>query len=533
MKHLLDITNFLVEALTPEFKEKYRKHFEKRTKKVQERLNKLLDNQERVYIPYNSDTISETQLKVKDYLEDQGYKILDYKLNSAVQIENSKRQIRISKLLAKNPELLKEFTLDDTRANTRAGSEFMIALTSNYEDVAGMSYRRCWDNSCLDIDYGENKRYVKDEVKQGTVVAYLIKSDDLEIEKPLGRVNIKPYYSNRDEKEILYFVDRRVYGNVPDEKLFKKIITSYLKEKQEVKLFGFYNKVEGLYSDWGDGGSPEYVSLKKGYVVCYDCRYDEEGFNRHGYNKEGFDREGFNTHGYNKDGYNKDGYNKDGISKNGDYPYKEHLTKEQYLWLKQKTKSDFNVDENGLVNVDGDVNISNQRLNEIPVKFGVVKGDFYCHRNNLTSLEGVPREVKGDFYCDDNYNLTSLVGAPREVKGDFSCSYNNLISLVGAPKEVGYFTCSHNPNLTSLVGAPSVCSFFNCSYNNLTSLVGAPKETGHFDCSYNNLTSLVGAPSIVDFFNCYLQKNGHRFTYDDVLKVSQVKGGWTGGAIKV
>ena len=58
----------------------------------------------------------------------------------------------------------------------------------------------------------------------------------------------------------------------------------------------------------------------------------------------------------------------------------------------------------------------------------VYEGSFSCTNNNLTSLEGAPREVKGDFNCSDN-NLTSLEGAPREVKGDFYCYNNNLTSL--------------------------------------------------------------------------------------------------------
>ncbi len=552
MKHLLDIKYFLTEALPLEFQNQYKPYFINRPKEVQARLNNLLDNQERIYIPYNSDTISETQLNVKIYLEDLGYKIMDYKLNSAVQIENSKRTIRISKLLAKNPELLKDFTLDDTRANTRTSSEFSIVLTSNYQDVAGMSFERCWTNSCLNIQSGVNKKYVKDEVQQGTIVAYLIKGNDLEIEEPLGRVNIKPFYSLRDKNEILYVVDRRVYGNVPDEKLFIDKIYEYLKEKQEVKLVGFYNKVKGLYSD---AGSPDEVSIGKDYNIGYARKYDDEGYDRKGYDVEGFDREGLD---------------KKGLSKDGDYPYKEHLTREQYHWLKRNIKCKFNVDKNGLVNVTGrcDVNINNQNLTQIPVKFGVVKGYFSCSNNNLTSLEGAPSWCS-DFNCSYNPNLTNLEGAPSIVRGWFDCSNNpNLTSLVGAPSKVwefycsntgitslegsprevtGGFWCPNNPNLTSLVGAPiRVVGYFDCSgnnltslvgvggvggsffcrNNNLTSLVGAPREVrGGFYCDNNNLTSLVGAPSEVrEGFHCKEQKNGHIFTKEDVIKVSQVGG---------
>jgi hypothetical protein len=67
----------------------------------------------------------------------------------------------------------------------------------------------------------------------------------------------------------------------------------------------------------------------------------------------------------------------------------------------------------------------------------VVKGDFCCNDNHLTSLEGAPQEVEGGFYCYNN-NLTSLKGAPQKVEGDFNCAQNfKLTSLEGAPQKVG------------------------------------------------------------------------------------------------
>ena len=125
-------------------------------------------------------------------------------------------------------------------------------------------------------------------------------------------------------------------------------------------------------------------------------------------------------------------------------------------------------------------------------------GIFTCSGNNLTSLEGAPKKVDGFFTCSCN-NLTSLKGAPKEVGGDFDCSNNQLTSLKGAPKEVGgNFNCSNN-QLTSLKGAPKeVGGNFSCFYNKLTSLDGAPKEVGgDFSCSCNNLKSIEGAPQKV------------------------------------
>jgi len=99
----------------------------------------------------------------------------------------------------------------------------------------------------------------------------------------------------------------------------------------------------------------------------------------------------------------------------------------------------------GLVNVDGDVDLRNKSLTKIPIKFGHVSGGFYCNSNKLTSLEGAPQSVGSDFDCHSN-KLTSLEGAPQIVGGGFYCHSNKLVSLEGAPNSVsGIFFLSGNP----------------------------------------------------------------------------------------
>ena len=108
------------------------------------------------------------------------------------------------------------------------------------------------------------------------------------------------------------------------------------------------------------------------------------------------------------------------------------------------------INSEGLVDVEGDFNCSGSGIKSLMgIRFGSVGGNFYCHNNQLTSLEGAPEKVGGNFYCCWN-QLTSLGGAPREVGGDFDCHNNQLTSLKGAPREVrGNFDCSEN-QLTSL-----------------------------------------------------------------------------------
>ncbi len=84
----------------------------------------------------------------------------------------------------------------------------------------------------------------------------------------------------------------------------------------------------------------------------------------------------------------------------------------------------------GTVNVAGNMFLINLKLERLPVRFGAVGGDFYCHKNRLTSLEGAPVTVGGNFSCRNN-RLTSLEGAPSTVGRHFSCSNNRLTSLVG------------------------------------------------------------------------------------------------------
>jgi hypothetical protein len=124
------------------------------------------------------------------------------------------------------------------------------------------------------------------------------------------------------------------------------------------------------------------------------------------------------------------------------------------------------IKPDGTVDIEGDcILISNKKVNQLPVKFGKVSGNFNCSYTQLTSLVGSPQSVGGNFYCYRN-QLTSLVGAPQSVGGDFLCGINQLTSLVGAPQSVGgSFNCYHN-QLTSLVGAPqSVGRDFYCSWS--------------------------------------------------------------------
>lgn len=153
------------------------------------------------------------------------------------------------------------------------------------------------------------------------------------------------------------------------------------------------------------------------------------------------------------------------------------------------------------------------KISDKPNKDGKYEVDAYLVEVTNKKIESLANElfvwnvIEQYFDCTGCDNLTSLEGAPKEVGGEFKCvSCNSLTSLEGAPKEVGdAFSCYFCHSLKDLEGTPKeVGGNFNChDCKSLTSLEGAPKEVGgDFKC-----------------WNC-----GYKFTKKNVKKACNVKG---------
>jgi hypothetical protein len=87
--------------------------------------------------------------------------------------------------------------------------------------------------------------------------------------------------------------------------------------------------------------------------------------------------------------------------------------------------TNYTVNDDGSIDVNGDVDLSRFELTELPLRFNKVTGNFHCGYNNLTSLKGSPRWVGGYFICSRN-ELTSLEFSPDYVGGWFGCGMNKL-----------------------------------------------------------------------------------------------------------
>ena len=122
---------------------------------------------------------------------------------------------------------------------------------------------------------------------------------------------------------------------------------------------------------------------------------------------------------------------------------------------KEYNIENYTINSDGSIDVDGNVDLSYMKLVKIPLKFNKITGVFVCYRNQLTSLEGCPKEVGGGFYCYGN-QLTSLEGCPKEVGGGFNCSDNRITDLQGIPSVInGRLNCRNN-NITTLKGSPMI-----------------------------------------------------------------------------
>jgi t-SNARE complex subunit (syntaxin) len=131
----------------------------------------------------------------------------DYK--EGVTNDKYGRKVKIGGVLAKSkadPKLINSFANDSTRQGKRARG-LSVKITKSPAGVAGQtSHNQSWENqSCKNYNTGSNNHFLKNEVKHGTVVAYLHDHEGKEI----ARSTLQPHIN--DEGHTAYAVDSH-YG---------------------------------------------------------------------------------------------------------------------------------------------------------------------------------------------------------------------------------------------------------------------------------------------------------------------------------
>jgi hypothetical protein len=101
----------------------------------------------------------------------------------------------------------------------------------------------------------------------------------------------------------------------------------------------------------------------------------------------------------------------------------------------------YTINDDGSIDVDGDVFLYNKKLNELPLVFNKVTGYFGCGYNKLTTLKGSPRWIGGSFSCAYN-KLRDLEYSPDYVGGWFDCYDNQLTDNYCETEILGDFITS-------------------------------------------------------------------------------------------
>jgi ribose 5-phosphate isomerase RpiB len=312
---------------------------------------------------------------IKNELKEKNLKLIDYKAGLAE--DKYGRKVKISKYISK--DLQKDFISDPARTG-KGKNKFKVVISRHPYDIAGMSTDRGW-TSCMNLNDGMYKEKVKEDIKEGTLVAYLIKDDDTNITKPISRVLIKPLKNKNGN--VYLEPENKIYGqNILE---LKDIVSKWTLEINKDK-YGIFNLPKNLYSD----------NIKEKIMIFKDMNNLT--------NKEIediLDELKIKNYTIYKDGT---------VDVNGDV----------YLTSLGLTKIPVKFGK-----VTGNFNCSNNQLTSLKNAPKEVTGYFDCSCNKLTSLKNAPEKVGRSFDCSFN-NLTTLEYAPKEVNGYFNCSYNKV-----------------------------------------------------------------------------------------------------------
>lgn len=181
------------------------------------RYNEYFKGKDRIYLDFSEgDDLSDTGEKVENVLTDNGYEMISYFKGLCRKKSDPERILKIQRILNKLGMIVLKDEMD--RDRSRASStkdEKKVVISRHGIDYAGASTDRDW-YSCreivIDDDWEEFYEFHWEEIKQGSLIAYLINSDDINIKNPIARTLIFPYFNSNDPSDILLYPDE-IFGN--------------------------------------------------------------------------------------------------------------------------------------------------------------------------------------------------------------------------------------------------------------------------------------------------------------------------------
>ena len=199
----------------------------------------------RIYIPVGSKPVQpvEPANAVKEAVEAMGYVVDNYLAGTAIQ-RDGKRTMRIGKLLSKDKDVLRAFESDPKRKGHKvAQGELVVVISRHPYDVIGLSFDRGWTSS-MNLKDGSNKKYLKEAVKAGVLVSYLVKATDANINNPIARILLVPYHR---EAGGTILVPDGSHGDAPAS--FRKIVRTFCQWANSGSPSGHYAADKNVYLD--------------------------------------------------------------------------------------------------------------------------------------------------------------------------------------------------------------------------------------------------------------------------------------------
>ncbi len=199
----------------------------------------------RIYIPVGSKPVQpvEPPPAVREAVESMGYVVDNYLAGTAIQ-RDGKRTTRIGKLLSKDKDILRAFESDLKRKGHKvAQGELVVVISRHPYDVIGMSFDRGW-TSCMNLKDSLGKEFLKEAVKAGVLVSYLVKATDANINNPIARILLVPYH--REAGGTVLMPDGS-YGDAPAS--FRKIVSTFCQWANSGSPGGLYAADKNVYLD--------------------------------------------------------------------------------------------------------------------------------------------------------------------------------------------------------------------------------------------------------------------------------------------
>jgi len=152
----------------------------------------------RLYFPLTVTYKNVIPMELKDYLGWNGYTIVDYD-EGLIKKRGSDRLIRLGKYLNKNDKRLLKVYNDSKKDFIKKTDDIYVVISRHPYDIIGMSTDRGW-TTCLDLDDkrygGEHNHNLKIYLK-GSLISYMIRKNDRNINNPISRVIIDRMYYGR------------------------------------------------------------------------------------------------------------------------------------------------------------------------------------------------------------------------------------------------------------------------------------------------------------------------------------------------